>query len=448
MPATWALARPQTDRVRGSVQPIRAGLRRSIAVVALVLLAGCVAVPVPQEAAPPARLGLTPASFSTLPGWAEDRHAEALPAFAQTCARLRSLPADRPLGGGEAAAPLAGRVADWLPLCDEAAAIAPGDHAAARAFMEARFRPYLAANVQTRPADPFGTFTGYFEPELAGSRRRRSAEQVPLLRRPPDLIAADLGDFASDLAGRRLAGRVQGDRLVPYPSRAEIEDGALDRRRLELLWLDDPIDAFFLHVQGSGRVRLAEGGIARVGYAAQNGHPYVPIGRLLVERGAMTLDQVSMQSIRAWLRAHPAEAGAVMRQNPSYVFFRELQGLRPDEGPPGAFGAPLTPGRSIAVDHVHIPLGIPLWIDTRHPVTQAPLRRLVLAQDVGGAVRGPVRGDLFWGWGPEAEEAAGRMNERGLWWLLLPASVGTGVAAAVQSPSSAARTREASSSRR
>lgn len=411
-------------------------------------LAGCVAVPVPQEAGPPARLGLTPASFSALPGWAEERHAEALPAFAATCARLRSLPADRPLGGGEAAAPRAGRVADWLPLCDEAAALAPDDHASARAFFEARFRPWLAANVQSRPSDPYGTFTGYFEPELTGSRRRRSTEQVPLLRRPPDLIAADLGDFAPDLAGRRLAGRVQGDRLVPYASRAEIEDGALDRRRLELLWLDDPIDAFFLHVQGAGRVRLAEGGIARVGFAAQNGHPYVPIGRLLVERGAMTLEQVSMQSIRAWLRANPGEARGVMRQNPSYVFFRELRGLEPDQGPPGAFGAPLTPGRSVAVDHAHIPLGIPLWIDTRHPATRQPLRRLVLAQDVGGAVRGPVRGDLFWGWGPEAEEAAGRMNERGLWWLLLPASLGTVASGPDQAPSSTARTREASSSRR
>lgn len=438
----------RTALVRGRLQPIRAGLRRIIAAAVLAGLAGCVAVPVPQPAGPPERLALTPARFASLPGWADDRHADALPAFAETCERLRTMPADRPLGGGEAAAPRAGRVADWLPLCAEAAAIAPGDHAAARAFFESRFRPWLAANAQGQPADPYGTFTGYFEPELTGSRRRRGAEQVPLLQRPPDLIAADLGDFAPDLAGRRLAGRVQGDRLVPYASRAEIEDGALDRRRLELLWLDDRIDAFFLHVQGSGRVRLAEGGIARVGFAAQNGHPYVPIGRVLVERGAMTLEQVSMQSIRDWLRAHPAEAREVMRQNPSYVFFRELRGLEPDEGPPGAFGAPLTPGRSIAVDHAHVPLGIPIWLDTRDPTTQQPLRRLVLAQDVGGAVRGPVRGDLFWGWGAEAEQAAGRMRERGLWWLLLPVAVGTAEAAPVQPPSSAARTRAASSSRR
>lgn len=421
---------PSPSQVRVSLQPIRAKLRRSIAAACLIVLGGCVAVPVPQPAGPADRLGLQPASFATLPGWAEDSHADALPAFAETCARLRRLPADRPLGGGEAAAPHAGRVADWLPLCDEAAAIAPGDHQAARAFFEARFRPWLASNAVTQPADPYGTFTGYFEPELTGSRRRRGAEQVPLLQRPPDLIAVDLGDFVPELAGRRTAGQVREGRLVPYASRAEIEGGALDRRRLELLWLDDPVDAFFLHVQGSGRVRLAEGGLARVGFAAQNGHPYVPIGRVLVERGAMTLEQVSMQSIRGWLRANPGEARALMQQNPSYVFFREIHGLRPDEGPPGAFGAPLTPGRSIAVDHVHIPLGIPLWVSARDPVTQQALNRLVLAQDVGGAIRGPVRGDLFWGWGEEAAEAAGRMRERGVWWLLLPTQLGSVAGAA------------------
>ena len=412
------------DWVRRSLLPIRARLRRSIAAALLVVLGGCIAVPVPQPAGPADRLGLQPASFANLPGWAEDRHADALPAFAATCARLRRMPADRPLGGAEAAAARAGHVADWLPLCDEAAQIAPGNHAAARTFFETRFRPWLATNASTQPPDPYGTFTGYFEPELTGSRRRRSADQVPLLQRPPDLIAVDLGDFVPELAGRRTAGQVRDGRLVPYASRAEIEAGALDRRRLELLWLDDPIDAFFLHVQGSGRVRLAEGGIARVGFAAQNGHPYVPIGRVLVERGAITLDEVSMQSIRAWLRANPGEARAVMQRNPSYVFFREIHGLGPDEGPPGAFGAPLTPGRSIAVDHVHIPLGIPLWISLGNPVARPRLARVVLAQDVGGAIRGPVRGDLFWGWGEEAAEAAGRMRERGLWWLLLPARLG------------------------
>lgn len=404
----------------GLLHRLRRG--RGLISIAIPLVVGaCVAVPVPMPEPPPARLGLRPASFLDLPGWAEDRHAEALPAFAETCARLRTLPPDRPLGGDEEAAARAGRVADWLPLCAESGQLPAGDHAAARAFFERNFRPWLAQNVTPQPPDPFGTFTGYFEPELTGSRTRRHPSQVPLLRRPPDLIAVDLGEFAPDLAGRRTAGRLVEGRLVPYPTRAEIEQGALDGRRLELVWLDDPIEAFFLHIQGAGRVRLDDGGLMRVGFAGHNGHPYLPIGRVLVERGAMTLDQVSMQSIKAWLRANPLQAREVMQRNPSYVFFREVRGLNPNEGPLGSFGVPLTPGRSIAVDPQHIPMGIPLWLSSRQPGQGPPLRRLVLAQDTGAAIRGPVRGDLFWGWGEAAAEPAGRMNERGSWWLLLPA---------------------------
>jgi membrane-bound lytic murein transglycosylase A len=314
-------------------------------------------------------------------------------------------------------------VADWLPLCAEAGGLPRGDNAAARQFFETRFRPWLATNVAGAQPDPFGLFTGYYEPELAGSRRR-SPGAVPLHARPADLVQVELGEFADDLRGRRTAGRVEQGRLVPYASRAQIDRGALDGRRLELLWIDDPVDAFFLHIQGSGRVRLAEGGIARVGFAAQNGHPYVPIGRVLVDRGVMTQEQVSMQSLRAWLAANPAEARGVMDQNPSYIFFREIQGLRPDEGPPGAFGAPLTPERSIAVDRAHIPLGIPVFIDVQHPLTNAPYRRVLMAQDIGGAIRGPVRGDVFWGSGDAAGDPAGRMRSRGAWWLLLPAGLG------------------------
>jgi membrane-bound lytic murein transglycosylase A len=396
---------------------------RPLALLGAFVAAGCVAVPVPQPPAPPDRLALVPSSFSALPGWDEERHAELLPAFAETCRRFAAMPPDRPLGGAEAAAVRAGRVGDWLPLCAEAARLPAGDHAATRAFFEARFRPWLAQNVGSAQPDPFGLFTGYFEPEVPGSRRRRPGGEA-LLTRPPDLVQVELGDFAEDLRGRRTAGRVEQGRLVPYASRAEIARGALDGRRLELLWVDDPVDAFFLHVQGSGRVRLAEGGIARVGFAAQNGHPYVPIGRVLVERGVMTEDQVSMQSIRAWLAANPAEARAVMEQNPSFVFFREIRGLGPEEGPPGAFGVPLTAERSIAVDRSFIPLGIPVFIDVPHPITQAPYRRMLMAQDIGGAIRGPVRGDVFWGTGSAAGEAAGRMRSRGAWWLLLPVGLG------------------------
>jgi len=404
-------------------ETLRCAIGRALAALALVVLAGCIAVPVPQTPAPPDRLSLTPTSFAALPGWAEERHAEILPAFAATCRRLATLPPDRPLGGAEAAAQRAGRVADWLPLCAEAATLPQGDGAAVRAFFERRFRPWLVQNVATSPPDPFGLFTGYYEPEVAGSRRRRPGS-APLYQRPPELVQVELGDFAEDLRGRRTAGRVEQGRLVPFASRAEIVRGALENRRLELLWVDDPIDAFFLQVQGSGRVNLAEGGVARVGFAGQNGHPYVPIGRVLVERGAMTLDQVSTQSIRAWLAANPGEAAAVMDRNPSYVFFREIRGLDPNEGPPGSFGVPLTPERSIAVDRSYIPLGIPVFIDVPHPITGRPWRRTLMAQDTGGAIRGAVRGDVFWGWGAAAGEAAGRMRARGVWWLLLPVTVG------------------------
>lgn len=419
-PVPQALQPSRFERQR-SVAPSR--WLRPLVLAAALVTAGCVAVPVPQPPPPPDRLALTRSSFSALPGWDQERHAEILPAFGETCRRLAAMPADRPLGGAEAAAPRAGRVSDWLPLCAEAARLPPGDHAATRAFFEARFQPWLAQNVSGAQPDPFGLFTGYFEPEVPGSRRRRP-DGVPLLTRPADLVQVELGDFAEDLRGRRTAGRVEQGRLLPYASRAEIERGALDGRRLELLWLDDPIDAFFLHIQGSGRVRLAEGGIARVGFAGQNGHPYVPIGRVLVDRGVMTQDQVSMQSIRAWLVANPAEARSVMQQNPSYIFFREIRGLGPDEGPPGAFGAPLTAERSIAVDRSFIPLGIPVFIDVPHPMTQAPWRRVLMAQDIGGAIRGPVRGDVFWGTGTAAGEAAGRMRSRGAWWLLLPVGLG------------------------
>ena len=175
-----------------------------------------------------------------------------------------------------------------------------------------------------------------------------------------------------------------------------------------------------LQIQGSGRVLLDDGRVVRVSYAGQNGRPYVPIGRVLAERGQIPLEQVSLQTIRAWLLAHPTEAAAVMNQNPSYVFFREVIGVRPEEGPPGALGAPLTPGRSVAVDRSFIPLGAPIWLDTTDPLTGSRLQRLMLAQDIGGAIRGPVRADIFWGWDREAEERAGRMRQPGSDFVLLP----------------------------
>jgi membrane-bound lytic murein transglycosylase A len=233
-------------------------------------------------------------------------------------------------------------------------------------------------------------------------------------------VQADLGAFAPDLKGRKLTGRVEGGRFVPYWDRAAISGGALAGRRLEILWLADKVDAFFLEIQGSGRVRLPDGGVVRVTYADQNGRGYVPIGRVIAERDHIPPSQVSLQSIRAWLAAHPADAAGVMNQNPSYVFFRELAGIDPNQGPPGSLGAGLTPGRSAAVDRSFIPLGAPLWIDTTDPIDGSRLQRLLVAQDTGGAIKGPIRADVFWGWGQDAETRAGKMRQQGAAFVLLP----------------------------
>ncbi|HYG63267.1 MAG TPA: MltA domain-containing protein [Thermoanaerobaculia bacterium] len=364
------------------------------------------------------RLELRPARFADLPGWGEDAIAEALPALLRSCGRIANLPDGASMAPRQEGLGFAGTAADWKPACAEAAGLPAGDHAAARAFFERRFRPMAATN----NGHPLGLFTGYYEPLLQGSRTRGGRFTVPLYLRPPELVTVDLGDFRESLKGQRIAGRVEDGALVPFPDRDAIEEGALAGRRLELVWVDSPVDAFFLHVQGSGRVRLAEGGEMRVGYAAQNGHPYFAIGRDLIERGALEQEEVSMQSIRAWLEAHPEEASEVMARNASYVFFQELEG----DGPLGAEGVPLTPGRSLAVDLRFMPLGLPVWLSAGMPGAREgdpdrKLRRLLVAQDTGGAIRGPVRGDVFWGYGEEAAEIAGRMKHRGRLWVLVPA---------------------------
>ena len=248
--------------------------------------------------------------------------------------------------------------------------------------------------------------------------RRRS------ILRPPELVQVDLGSFREDLAGRRVAGKLDERRLVPFADREQLSDGVLADRGLELVWVDDPIAAFFLHIQGSGRVELADGGEMRVGYDGQNGHAYTAIGRELVAREELTIEEVSLQSIRAWLKAHPDAAAEIMNTNRSFVFFRELRG----EGPVGSQGVALTPRRSLAVDRRHVPLGVPIWLDASVPAAttdaeDGPFQSLMVAQDTGGAIRGPVRGDVFWGHGGEAEQIAGRMKHAGRIWILLPKSV-------------------------
>ncbi|PWC32249.1 murein transglycosylase A [Azospirillum sp. TSO35-2] len=366
-----------------------------------------------EEAKPaPDALTLAPIPFTALPGWSSDRVAEAVPALSRSCARFKGQPADRPVGPNG----VGGSIGDWLAPCARLATLPPGDEAAVRAFFEANFTPYAAGNNGARE----GLFTGYYEAELEGSRSPDPAYPVPLYRRPSDLVMVDLGEFAERWKGERTAGRVVDGRLKPYEDRAAIVAGSLSGKGLELAWVRDPIAAFFLHIQGSGRIRLADGSEMRVGYAGQNGHKYVAIGKELIDRGALKREEVSLQTIRDWLRAHPDQATALMNVNPSYVFFQVLNG----DGPNGAQGVALTPGRSLAVDSKFMPYGVPVWLDAEDPLDgKQRLQRLLVAQDTGGAIRGPVRGDVFWGHGPEAEQKAGVMKSRGSYALLLPKSV-------------------------
>lgn len=322
---------------------------------------------------------------------------------------------------------IGGSVADWLPACDAAMA---ADNQGAREFFEANFTP-LAISVG---GEREGQFTGYYEPVYEGSLESSPEYPVPLYSRPPDLVTADLGLFRADLDGRRIAGRIarngDGGQLRPFESRAEIEGGALSGQGLELLWLKDPVDAFFLHIQGSGRVRLADGSLVKVGYAGPNGHPNTMIGRILVERGEVALEDMSMQAIREWIDTHPAEGAELMRKNASFIFFRRLQG----DNPVGSLGTELTPRRSLAVDRSHLPLGAPYWVETSRPQQAAGLvvfNRLMIGEDTGGAIRGAVRGDIFWGRGEEAEFIAGHMANPGRMYILLPNALANDLANAL-----------------
>jgi membrane-bound lytic murein transglycosylase A len=294
-----------------------------------------------------------------------------------------------------------------------------------RGFFMRWFVPYLVSG--SNGAE--GLFTGYYEPELYGSFEQRHPFTVPLYRKPDDLVTVPLGPFRSDLEGESIVGRIQGNQFLPYYSYQEIDEGALAGRGLELLWVDDPIDAFFLGIQGSGLVYLPDGTTTRVSYAGKNGRAYVAIGRVLAEWGEIPLENVSLATIRAWLEANPDRAKTVLYQNPSFVFFERSDA----EGPIGAQGTVLTTGRSIAVDTRFIPFGAPLFVESVWPsgIDQGlAMRRLFIAQDTGGAIRGAVRGDIFWGSGKVAEQYAGNMKANGRYYLLLPVTVAERRAAA------------------
>mgnify|MGYP006280730645 CR=1 FL=1 len=383
------------------------------------LLLGLGACAAPDRTDLPARFH--PAEFSDLDGWDTKSHIGALPAFIRSCEGdfLKKDPQRKVGPSFKTRLPAGQNVEHWIPACEAAISLYGPDTSQissqqARLFFETWFRPWRVRAGRHGQ----GLFTGYYEPLLSGSRTREDSTQIPLLNRPDDLVMVHLGRFREDLSGRRIAGRVVDGTLYPYESRAEIEQGQLTSRNFDpIVWVDDPIDAFFLHIQGSGQVVLRDGEIMRVGYAGQNGHPYYAIGRELIRRGALTREAVSLQSIESWLRANPHEMTDVLHLNASYVFFREL----PENGPLGAQNVVLTPGRSLAVDHTKLPYGAPVWLEAEPPVNpHPPLARLMIAQDTGGAIRGAVRGDVFWGAGEKARHLAGKMASQGAYWILLP----------------------------
>lgn len=357
----------------------------------------------PHRAVPVETLELQRVAFDELPGWDQSDPGAALAAFRRSCVVMQSRAPDTPLRD------YAGRVGDWRDVCAAAQAIATNG---ARAFFETRFAPFAVAGD--------ALFTGYYEPLLRGSRTRHDAYQSPVYALPSDLVSVDLGAFRPELTGEHIAGRLSDQHLVPYPTRADID--ATPPAAAVLFYCDDPVAVFFLHIQGSGRVRLDNGSIIRVSYAGQNGQPYTPIGRTLIHSGALSRENVSMQSIRAWLKANPVAARKIMESDESYVFFRETAVGDPSLGSAGAGDAALTPRASIAVDLRFHPLGVPFFVATTTPDGK-PLQRLFIAQDTGGAIRGPARADIYFGFGATAEQVAGGMKASGRLYVLLPNAV-------------------------
>ena len=352
--------------------------------------------PPPKPVAPPPAPLMTPTTFGALPGWEQDDLRQVWPALLQSCRGL------------------AGK-ADWKAVCAAARALDASDAGAVRSFFETWFVPNL---VRAADGADTGLITGYYEAMLYGARKRGGAYQTPLYRVPDDLLTVDLGSVYPQLKGMRLRGRLSGKTVVPYSSRAEIARAPFGGK--ELLWVNDPVEAFFLEVQGSGRVQLDTGETVRVAYADQNGHPYKAIGRWLVEQGELTAEQATAQGIRAWIAANPGRRQELFNVNPSTIFFREEKLPDPSLGPKGALGVPLTPGRSVAIDPAFIPLGAPLFLATTEAGSEVPMWRLMMAQDTGGAIRGAVRADFFYGFGPDAMDRAGKMKQRGTIWVLLP----------------------------
>ena len=369
--------------------------------------------PAPQKE----ELTLRAVPYGQLDGWQRDDMRGSVRAFQRSCRAMVRRSDDRGVGPDARM----GTIGQWRGPCETALALDADTLRKddARAFFQSDFTPYLVGNGKTSE----GLFTGYYEPELRGNLTRDGKYQTAIYLKPDDMVSVDLGEFSDELKGKKLVGRLSGSSLKPYYDRAEIEGGALSGRDLEMVWVDDAVDAFFLQIQGSGRVVLPDDSVLRVGYAATNGQAYYAIGRELIERGALTRETVSLQTIRKWLHDNPDEADAVMNTNASFVFFQPLKTDPddPDAGPLGSQGVALEPGRSLAVDRRFHAMGVPVWLETSDPMNaDRTFHRLMVAQDTGGAIRGPVRGDIFFGPGEDAALFAGHMNRTGQKFILLP----------------------------
>ena len=393
---------------------------RLLAVLAVALATACQTVPPAPPAPPsspptpspqasaPARAKFTPVAWTELPGWSNDPVAAAWPAFMIGCRALLAQPKTQPV---------------WKAPCEAADRVDGGSNEAVRAFFANHFSPY---RVSAEDGADTGLVTGYYEPLLAGSRVPTADYTVPLYGPPDDLLIVDLSELYPELKDKRVRGRVDDRKVVPYWTRSELERNPARLSGKAIAYVADPVEAFFLEIQGSGRIALNDGTVMRLNYADQNGHPYRSVARVLIDRGELARERASMQAISSWVKAHPDQARALLDENPSYVFFRELPSPPPGsldariDGPLGTLGVPLLAERTIAVDARFVPLGAPVYLATTKPLSAEPLQRLTLAQDTGGAIRGPVRADFFWGFGTAAGREAGRMRQDGRMWLLWP----------------------------
>lgn len=335
-------------------------------------------------------------TFAMLSGWEKDNHQEALQAFLRSCQKVQ----------GFTVADLEFSAEQLQKACDQAKITSD-----AKTFFEQWFTPYqIVFN-----GDKDGLFTGYFEISLKGSRERTGQYQYPIYQRPNDLVTLNLQDFGETYEKLRLVGYVHDGKMKPYHTRKAIDGGVLEGQGVELAYADDPVALFFLHIQGSGRLLLEDGTYMRVGFAQKNGHRYTSIGRVLKERGLIDPENISAQTIQTWLRENQQQAVEILNQNASYIFFRELT----KDGVIGGEGVPLSPERSLAVDHQLLPYGLPLWVNTTLP-NKEKYRRLFIAQDTGSAIKGAIRGDIFFGFGDRAEQLAGEMQSQGEMVVLLP----------------------------